>query len=184
MTYRPKHVTVSYPDIDPHIDQVDQPAFKEAQALAMQFDLAYLSISGVHKLSLLIREVRSNRPTFQFLNEPLFVVKETDMANLLIVSCSNPLLWYAAHLGAMVPLLRDLPAEQCWLVREPSGYSNVLRYQDGVTVPEGYQPTDQHLLIEPNDLLLKDRKWLAADVDLWGRPTTNLLVIRRACANT
>lgn len=167
------------PETDAHAEHQDTPAFQEAMRLAWRFELGYLSVSGVHKLSLLIREVRTNRPSFDFLNAPLFVVTETEMSKLLILSCSDALLWYAQHIGYMAPLLRDLPDEQCWLVREPSGFSNILRYRDAVPVPEGYALAEPDLLIQPNDLLLHGRKWLQASVDLWGQPAATRSVIRR-----
>lgn len=169
------------PEIDPHAESQGSPAFQEAMRLAWRFELGYLSVSGIHKLSLLIREVRTNRPRFDLFNQPLFVVKETDMSKLLILSCSDAMLWYVKHVGQMVPLLRDLPDEQCWLVREPSGFSNILRYRDGVVVPDGYVLAHAELLIEPNDLLLQGRQWLQASVDLWGQPAATRSVIRRLC---
>jgi hypothetical protein len=46
------------PEQDPYAYLVDTPEFKEALALAKEFELMYLSITGIHKLSKLVAYVK------------------------------------------------------------------------------------------------------------------------------
>ena len=53
-----------------------------------------------------------------------------------INDCRDSLLWYAKHIGEAFVLLRDLPGENCWLVRASDGYSNIVHKKDGSLVEE------------------------------------------------
>lgn len=49
---------------------------------------------------------------------------------LLIVACSDPMLWYAKLVGKEVPYLGSWPAEGCHKSREPAGFINIVRMTD------------------------------------------------------
>lgn len=55
-----------------------------------------------------------------------------------ITGCSDPMLWYADKIGEVVPFVRNLPSEGCYLSREPAGYTNIVRVIDGelIELPE------------------------------------------------
>lgn len=50
------------------------------------------------------------------------------MKALKIIQCSDGMMWYGKHVGAVVPLLRQ-DSEYFWS-REPAGYSNIILLQD------------------------------------------------------
>lgn len=52
---------------------------------------------------------------------------------LLITSCSDSRMWYAGLVGQRVPLLRIEP--DCYLSREPAGYTNMVYKTDAEIVP-------------------------------------------------
>ena len=58
------------------------------------------------------------------------------MKALLIVDCTDSMLWYAEHIGEVVPFLREF--EDCYMSRERTGYSNIVYKKDAmfVEVPE------------------------------------------------
>lgn len=49
---------------------------------------------------------------------------------LLIVACSDPMLWYAGMVGQEVPYLGTWPLEGCHKSREPAGFTNIVRMTD------------------------------------------------------
>ena len=53
-----------------------------------------------------------------------------------IDGCSDSLMWYYGHIGEAFVLIRDLPREDCWLVRASDGYSNIVHKKDGSLVEE------------------------------------------------
>lgn len=50
------------------------------------------------------------------------------MKALRIIQCSDYLMWYDKHVGAIVPFLRQ-DSEYFWS-REPAGYSNIILLRD------------------------------------------------------
>jgi|GEM_PF-4007368 len=102
------------------------------------------------------------------------------MTHLLILSCSDPLLWYRSHIGRMATIVRDLPDEGCWLAREPDGLANIVKHSDAIRVPAGFRPATDPLLIEPGDLLLCGRDWVPTRVEQWGTQIAGRPVIRYA----
>lgn len=51
------------------------------------------------------------------------------MTRILIEKCSDPQLWYADLVGQEVPYLREI--DEGYLSREPAGYTNIVRREDG-----------------------------------------------------
>lgn len=47
---------------------------------------------------------------------------------LMIISCSDPHMWYAGLVGQVVALVREEP--DCYWSREPAGYVNIVRKAD------------------------------------------------------
>ena len=54
------------------------------------------------------------------------------MRALLIIKCSDSLMWYQDKVGETVQLVREY--EDCYMSREPAGYLNVVRLQDAQVV--------------------------------------------------
>lgn len=54
------------------------------------------------------------------------------MKVLKIKKCSDSMLWYSDLIGESVPFLREF--EDCYMSREPNGYSNVVRKEDAEVV--------------------------------------------------
>ena len=54
------------------------------------------------------------------------------MKALKITQCSDSMMWYRNHVGAVVPLLKIGVQEH--LSREPAGYTNIVLVQDCVIV--------------------------------------------------
>lgn len=70
------------------------------------------------------------------------------MKALLITSCSDSLMWYADHIGKIVPLLNRQHTTTEYFSREPAGYTNIVRRVDAqeVDVPREeilYLPKEQ-----------------------------------------
>ena len=55
------------------------------------------------------------------------------MKALKIISCCDSKMWYAEHVGDIVPLLR-IYSDGEFLSREPAGYSNIIRKGDAEIV--------------------------------------------------
>ncbi len=100
------------------------------------------------------------------------------MTHLLILSCSDPLLWYRSHIGCLATIVRDLPNEGCWLAREPGGFANIVKHIDAICVPEGFTPATDPLLIERGDLLLCGRNWVPSSIEQWGTRISGRSLIR------
>ena len=100
-------------------------------------------------------------------------------SQLVIHRCTDSLLWYWHLVGRCVPLIRDLPSECCWLAREPSGFSNIVRHTDALLLP------DHHVLVPPEQLMQRgDRMhaphgWSLVPMSMWGTPINTQLVIRQ-----
>ena len=54
------------------------------------------------------------------------------MKELLIHNCSDCLMWYSSLVGQRVPFVRD--AGDGYMSREPSGYLNIVKYEDADVV--------------------------------------------------
>lgn len=52
---------------------------------------------------------------------------------LLITGCRDSLMWYAGLVGQRVPLVRV--EADCYLSREPAGYTNMVNKTDAEIVP-------------------------------------------------
>lgn len=52
---------------------------------------------------------------------------------LLIVQCSDPMMWYADQIGCRVPIIGE--DSLYFLSREPAGYSNIIKKTDAKIVP-------------------------------------------------
>ena len=51
------------------------------------------------------------------------------MKAVKINRCSDSMFWYSSYIGSIVPLLRD--GGDYFMVREPAGYSNIVKKTDG-----------------------------------------------------
>lgn len=51
------------------------------------------------------------------------------MKAIRIVQCSDPMMWYRDKVGHIVEFLRE--DDQFYWSREPAGYSNIVKKQDG-----------------------------------------------------
>lgn len=56
------------------------------------------------------------------------------MIVIRITDCSDHKLWYAHLVGKYVPFVRHLLSDNCFMSREPGGYSNIVRLQDAELV--------------------------------------------------
>jgi hypothetical protein len=54
------------------------------------------------------------------------------MRKLLIISCSDPMLWYATKIGQEVELLAA--EADCYLSREDAGYVNIVKKSDAIII--------------------------------------------------
>jgi len=59
------------------------------------------------------------------------------MRKLKITDCKDGAMWYAGLVGKIVPLLRE--ESDCYLSREPAGYTNIVRKGDAKPVWVDYQ---------------------------------------------
>lgn len=101
----------------------------------------------------------------------------------LITQCTDQHLWYANLVGKSVDVIRELPAEQCWLSREPAGYANIVHYQDGIALPHGFDLAANDTHIQRHDLVLVGRRWHLPRLEQIGTPVANQYVIRHKAAN-
>lgn len=99
---------------------------------------------------------------------------------LLITGCTDHLMWYSRSVGQIVPLLRDLPAERCFLSREHSGLTNIVRHADAVLVPSGYTKAPDETLVQPHDLILTHGRWSVPLLSQLGTTVAGRIVIRRS----
>jgi hypothetical protein len=51
---------------------------------------------------------------------------------IAITSSSYRRFWYDDLVGTTWRLIRDIPEEKCWLVSAKGGYTNIVRYSDGI----------------------------------------------------
>jgi hypothetical protein len=102
------------------------------------------------------------------------------MKQLLITKCSNPLMWYRDLVGQVVPLVRDLHDERCWLSREPEGFANIIRKTDAVVLPFNYLPVPASEVIQHGDFVhIADGVWVHASLDQIRKPAEQLIAVRR-----
>jgi len=52
------------------------------------------------------------------------------MKMLKIKSCSDPQMWYSDKVGQTFPVIREGEEERQYLTREPTGYLNVVNFDD------------------------------------------------------
>lgn len=102
------------------------------------------------------------------------------MPLLVITRCTDNLMWYRDKIGQLVPLLKDLPEEHCWLSRQPEGYTNIVRHQDAVRVPTGYGPARLDTAIQPGDLVLRNGQWQSPRLEELGTSASSFITIRKA----
>jgi hypothetical protein len=58
---------------------------------------------------------------------------------ILIKQCKDPMLWYADLIGQTVPYFKIVHGPTEYMSREPDGYVNFVRFEDGELVEdEGY----------------------------------------------
>lgn len=99
---------------------------------------------------------------------------------LLITGCTDHLMWYSRSVGSIVPLLRDLPDEGCFLSREHSGLTNIVRHKDAVLVPSGYTKAADNTLLQAHDLILNHGRWSVPLLSQLGTAVAGRIVIRRS----
>ena len=67
------------------------------------------------------------------------------MIEILIISCSNPELWYSAYVGQRFPYITlDEPNDE-YITITPSGYTNVVKYVDACIVHKGENTNEASL---------------------------------------
>jgi hypothetical protein len=99
--------------------------------------------------------------------------------HIVITGCSDQRMWYAGMVGQLVELVRDLPSEHCYLSREHSGYTNIVRHADASTVPAGHVAAEQHTVAQQHDLILTNGQWQLATLEQLGTTVVGRIVIRR-----
>ena len=67
----------------------------------------------------------NNYPTIQcgIRDEVITVIK--------INQCPDKMMWYSGMVGKYVPFVRHMLSENCFMSREPDGFSNIVHVQDG-----------------------------------------------------
>lgn len=101
------------------------------------------------------------------------------MKTLLITKCSNSLMWYRNLVGQVVPLVRYLHDERCWLSREPDGFVNIVRKTDAVVLPPNHFPLQQSLLVQQGDFFHRgEGQWVQVDFDQIGKPAGRSIMVR------
>lgn len=99
---------------------------------------------------------------------------------LVIVSCHDPLMWYASRVGSVVPLLRDLSNEDAFLTREPAGWANIVKHRDVRRLPLGYRVLEADERMQHGDLVVGDLMWQSAPLHQIGCTVDGRVVIRQA----
>ena len=99
--------------------------------------------------------------------------------HLVITGCSDSLMWYRDLIGWVVPIVRDLPKEGCWLSRERSGLLNIVKHRDGVALPTGYIAADIATSLQQQDLILINGRWTLPTLDQIGTPVRGHCAIRK-----
>lgn len=82
--------------------------------------------------------------------------------HIYIHKCSDPHLWYAPFVGTTREVVRELVDEKIWLVREPSGYLNIVRFDDARPEFLRVQLESPYAAKSPDDRALYDRYLSAA----------------------
>jgi len=104
--------------------------------------------------------------------------------HLLILTCSDHLMWYRHLVGQLVPLVQGLlPEPGCYWSREASGMVNVVKQTDAAPTPSGYSPTRPQDLIQRGDLIAQPSAqgiWRAPTLQEIGKPCEGRVVIRNA----
>lgn len=99
--------------------------------------------------------------------------------HLIITGCHDPLMWYRNLIGKTVPLVRDLPSDQSWLSREPSGLTNIVRHRDALPLPTGWQAAANDTHFQQRDMVLINGYWKQPALEQIGQPIGQHIVIRK-----
>lgn len=70
--------------------------------------------------------LRAARHSSDLTDEPPVTAKY----ELLIETCTDPMLWYSSLIGQRVPYLGSWNIEKCYKSREPAGYTNIIHWKD------------------------------------------------------
>jgi len=104
--------------------------------------------------------------------------------HLLILTCSDPLMWYRHLVGQLVPMVHDLlPEPGCYWSREASGLLNVVKQTDAAPTPLGYSPVRPQDLIQRGDLIAQPSSqgiWRTPTLQEIGGTAEGRIVIRKA----
>lgn len=104
------------------------------------------------------------------------------MSHILITHCNDHLMWYSDMVGQVVLLLREEP--DCFISREPAGFTNIVHKRDAARIPEGYRPCDAVTLLQKGDLVAHrpgfkgGDPWRESAPDEWGKAKGRMTVIR------
>ena len=98
---------------------------------------------------------------------------------LIITRCTDHLMWYRHLTGRVVPIVRDLPAEHCWLSREPSGLTNIVRYHDASPLPQGWDAAANDTSFQRGDMVFINGQWMQPALERIGTPIGKNIVIRK-----
>ena len=102
------------------------------------------------------------------------------MKQLLIIQCSNQYLWYRDLVGQVVPNVRDIESEHCWLSREPEGFVNIVRKTDAVPLPLHHLPIKADDLVQHGDFAyVSGHVWIHVALHQIGKPPGTSIVVRR-----
>jgi hypothetical protein len=104
---------------------------------------------------------------------------------LVILSCSDTLMWYRDLVGQTAPLIRYVPEQAAWLSRERCGYINIIKVCDAAPMPIGYRKLDPAEIIQHRDLLLDAKApepWQCVPLVMLGAAAGQCIVIRAAQA--
>lgn len=55
-------------------------------------------------------------------------------SKILITGCDDPFMWYAQHVGEMFPMLYMDYETGEYVTKEPSGYTNIVKFEDATIV--------------------------------------------------
>lgn len=98
---------------------------------------------------------------------------------IVITRCSDSLMWYRDLVGYMVPVVRDLPNEGCWLSRERSGLLNIVKHRDAIALPNGYDAADPETCLQLQDLILINKLWTSPKLEQIGTTVRGHCAIRK-----
>lgn len=105
--------------------------FREIEtAIAVLLELKFYNNAEVcETIDLLVQQLEAMEAVYPPLPSPQ-AMPTTGFRQLRITQCSDSALWYKDLVGSVVPLLAV--ESDCYLSREPSGYTNIVKLEDGV----------------------------------------------------